>query len=1263
MIFERKVFYPTLMEASSAVKALGITSVKQYQKMYRLDPLLPSSPKQVYEQEWQSWLNLFGRSSVSFYPSLAEASKAAIALGIDTCASYKAKRHLDPRLPSEPESTYKNEWNCWPLFLGKNPKEFYATLAEASAATIALGITTIKAYQKNRHLDPKLPSNPNAIYKDDWINWPSFFGRSPKKFYLTLEEASSAAKKLGITSSKLYEKYRHLDPLLPAAPDQKYQNEWKNWESFLGNPVKDFYPTLEEASNAAIALGITSISEYQKIRHLDPRLPSSPDATYHKEWKNWFLFLKKSRKKLYQTLEEASAAAIALGITSSETYKERRKLDPKLPSTPHLKFKGSFLDWSQFLLPKRYTCLKDVKQAVKVIGIRDSVEYRKKRKIYTFLPAHPDRKFREEWIDWYDLCDIPKPYSYEEATALIAHERLKSKREYIDFIIQSGDKRLPRTPEKVYKNQWKNWYVYLGNKEPYLTKNIRYPYSLWAEIIQQFFKTARGGKSKESHLCRFVRHYIQERGMGESPQDFLTLENKDIKPFREWLSTNKSKLIAHKILISVNEFLDFVIREYLTSEDDKTGEVVRAKNAYNPFSNLSINHSLERKSQLNETDKFKLAYQYVQAARQWIIPKGAKTFSDLTHLQKFRSDWFDVDPEKVDINDPNCIVRDNNGKLQIWFPAYWIHTYTLMSVPARGRQIAYCDSGEADEMIPIISNSGSIKWEKNPSPLSGTTKNQGFIQYIDDGELGMYFTSNKTSSNGRGYGVPWIPDDLAYWIIQLRNWQKKYNPIFRPMPWLDCKRTWLNEMQRNAKGSNCFLFRDFGSEEPGHFSGRLASRLSAALYHTQPRELQLASLSKDETVLKHYTSKYTPHSMRVSLITAYLEEFRLPLTTIMKVAGHSSVVMTIYYCKLGAEDLRHRFTEGEKRAMQNKAYAAQRMIEQGRIDEIKNELIATTSDALNLISSDTPVGTYLFRDYGICPFGGQRCDDGGEFIQCSQIRSATPVGYLGSQNCIACRHFITGPAFMGGLLSLGNEISLASHLQYEKYSELEQQLKELNRQINAQDDAAYDLEREGAATNIGVRNDLELQKRKTFSEFESAAKKLDSIVCDYNKVCRHIKQCQALVNNETEKSIGDDSAPTTKLIIQSDHELEVAYEDASLFKQLSEVCENSEIYQCASSEMALAPRSQLLDKMALKNMVPLHMFSLDKKQQLVVGNQITRLMLDRLKCWTKVDALVDGRICLQDLSPNEQITKQELLSLASPKIGMGRLDNLEMDLL
>jgi integrase len=153
-----------------------------------------------------------------------------------------------------------------------------------------------------------------------------------------------------------------------------------------------------------------------------------------------------------------------------------------------------------------------------------------------------------------------------------------------------------------------------------------------------------------------------------------------------------------------------------------------------------------------------------------------------------------------------------------------------------------------------------------------------------------------------------MPKELAYWLIKLRKWQQKYNPNNSPTKWLDCKRTNLNEIQRRQKGSNCFIFRDYGKNDPGNFGGRLATRLAAALFFAPKDEISLATY-KNQTynvfkedlrdhcsfALSKFKSQYTPHAMRVSLINAYAYEFGIPLEVIMKLVGHSSFLMSIYY--------------------------------------------------------------------------------------------------------------------------------------------------------------------------------------------------------------------------------------------------------------------------------------------------------------------------------------------------------------------------------
>ncbi len=169
-------------------------------------------------------------------------------------------------------------------------------------------------------------------------------------------------------------------------------------------------------------------------------------------------------------------------------------------------------------------------------------------------------------------------------------------------------------------------------------------------------------------------------------------------------------------------------------------------------------------------------------------------------------------------------------------------------------QIAYNDSGEADNYLPEYEN-GKITWIKNKGKLAGLTKNQGMIKRYPKDEFGMFSTSNKTSTNQGSQSVPWMPIELAYWLIKLRKWQSKYNPLIAPKAWVDCERTNLNEIQRKEKGVNCFIFRDFGEDECGSFGGRLSNRLAVALYYSQPKGIQLATCSGSFKAISRYKSE------------------------------------------------------------------------------------------------------------------------------------------------------------------------------------------------------------------------------------------------------------------------------------------------------------------------------------------------------------------------------------------------------------------------
>ncbi len=414
----KKNLYSTYAEAQQAAIGLGITTVTEYKRRSKEDPRLPYEPDSAYGKDWPTengWPIFLEKEIKEHYPTFSEAQQAAIALGITTVREYNRRYKEDPRLPSAPDRTYGKDWplkNAWPTFLGKKEKEYYSTFSEAQQATIALGITTVTEYKRRYKEDPCLPLAPHKIYTEEWPlenAWPIFLEKEVKEYYPTFVEAQQAAIALGIVSYTQYRLRYKENPRLPLKPNKIYAGEWppKNgWAIFLGQEGKITYPTFAEAQQAAVALGITTSKEYRVRYKEDPRLPYDPDRIYAKEWslKNgWPIFLGKEVKEYYPTFAEAQQAAIALGITTGKEYRQRYKEDPCLPSAPDTTYAGKWPPengWLIFLGQEykiTYPTYIEAQQAAIALGITTSKEYRLRYKEDPRLPSAPDTTYAGKW--------------------------------------------------------------------------------------------------------------------------------------------------------------------------------------------------------------------------------------------------------------------------------------------------------------------------------------------------------------------------------------------------------------------------------------------------------------------------------------------------------------------------------------------------------------------------------------------------------------------------------------------------------------------------------------------------------------------------------------------------------------------------------------------------------------------------------------------------------------------------------------------------
>jgi hypothetical protein len=130
-----------------------------------------------------------------------------------------------------------------------------------------------------------------------------------------------------------------------------------------------------------------------------------------------------------------------------------------------------------------------------------------------------------------------------------------------------------------------------------------------------------------------------------------------------------------------------------------------------------------------------------------------------------------------------------------------------------------------------------------------------------------------------------------------------------------------------------------------------------------------------------------------------------------------------------------------------------------------------------------------------------------------------------------------------------------------------------------------------------------------------------------------------IVNKENPESSDKN---TISLITAQDSELNIELEEASYFHQLQEVCENATIYQSASAENAVLPRTQILDRMAIYNNIAPSLFMMDEEKQLKIGNELYQLLKKRLKTWGRIEQVVNCEVKLDELLGTEKISKTEI---------------------
>ena len=793
----------------------------------------------------------------------------------------------------------------------------------------------------------------------------------------------------------------------------------------------------------------------------------------------------------------------------------------------------------------------------------------------------------------------------------------------------------------------------------------------WKAYTEEWIKTVIRGKLETlAALSSFFKKYIIAMNLTRSVQEFVS-KTYEVPDFYEILySAHGEQTVALKKAKKLVAFIDWILEEKCSVEDDYGKTLIPAE-FHNPLTKYLPDH-VESYNK-SESDKNVLPYRYIKELRNMLVPTDALNFRDLTLAQELTDssrsggDWYIVDKSIVDESDLDCVYRKRKASAyeiknkdcseyvyEMWCPVRTICLLTKLMLPIRTYQARMLDSGEMDTYKYVQTDKYKYgKWVRNDSPLSqGTDRKtcekgvlRKFIDPTTNLEMtGFFINTNKTADINKdeadkGYNMPWQYEEMQYWLAKLRDWQQKYNPISRPTAWTELTVTQLGQPKDvrvlKAMGNATFLFRDAASENK-HLPLRrkaLEKPLWYKLLQYLEQKTNQNTTTEAEQNLKfvhddsHETTYYPLHSLRVSLITAFALEGGVPMPVLSKcIAGHARLVMTLYYTKMGISYITDTMKKADTEILKQDQESFERFIKDAKYKQLEiGSAVNDTAAYDAVLNAQKSKASIVMSDKGICPKGCFGCDTGGTYVndETDKVTYGPVQGYP-AHNCVRCRWFITGPAFLPGLVNHFNVLSYEMSETFKRVTRYQKESEEL-------ENSKYKAEQHGEI----FEQYEELLKYDQLLQQE--LQKGDDIANNLNATLRLIDKCQKI-----SKSGNDNDSSSTQLVsVGTVQDVGFMLEsEADEMHQLQAICNGAELFPETDASKALLKRSQIIDMTLLFNKKQPVMFTLSEEEQLLAGNQFMRLLIKRAGSLKEAIPYAIGRKKLEEIGIHNEFEKE-----------------------
>lgn len=177
-------------ECSKYLQELGIKSVNEWRiwKNNNEKPHnIPANPYQKYKEEWISWGDFLGTNYIANnkrnYISYVNARRINTNLGFNSQNEYRKwiTKHTEYNMPVDAYHVYskRDEWVSWSDYLGtENRRGEWYPFKYSKSIVKKLHLKSHMEWVNyvSKHNIYNTPTNPNQVYKDEWISWGDWLG-------------------------------------------------------------------------------------------------------------------------------------------------------------------------------------------------------------------------------------------------------------------------------------------------------------------------------------------------------------------------------------------------------------------------------------------------------------------------------------------------------------------------------------------------------------------------------------------------------------------------------------------------------------------------------------------------------------------------------------------------------------------------------------------------------------------------------------------------------------------------------------------------------------------------------------------------------------------------------------------------------------------------------------------------------------------------------------------------------------------------------